>query len=72
MTRYAKSPDDRVSKAISEYFDMLTIHPDCDSEVIKKASRRLSIEWQDLKDDQTKEQGHINSVLKNTKDKILH
>ena len=72
MTRYAKLPDERVSKAVSEYLDMLTNHPDCESDVIKKASRRLSQEWQELMQRNCEVKSQCESTCESKERKILH
>jgi hypothetical protein len=45
MTRHRKSPQNSISKAIVEHFDLLAAHPDCQSTVIRDAARRLAKDW---------------------------
>ena len=45
MTRHSKSPQQSISQAIAEHLEMLAAHPDCDSNVILDAARRLACDW---------------------------
>ncbi len=54
MTRYARLPDTKLSQAISDHFEMLSNHPNCDSEILKKAGYRLASQWKEyLQDEDT-------------------
>jgi hypothetical protein len=72
MTRYAKSPDKRVSKAISQHLDMLSNHPDCDSDIIKKAGKRLAIQWQEQLQESKSNKDYSDPVYKEIKNRKLH
>ena len=47
MTRYARLPDEQIANAIAEHFEILGRHPDCDSEILKRAGERLSLQWRE-------------------------
>ena len=72
MTRYAKAPDNKVSEAISEHLQMLSNHPDCESDIIKKAGRRLSIQWQEQLQNNNKNKNYFDPVYGEIKNRKLH
>lgn len=45
MTRYVRLPDASVSQAIVEHLEMLEAHPNCDSEILRNAGKRLARQW---------------------------
>jgi len=47
MTRYARSPDPGVSRAIAGHLDKLASHAEGESEVLHKAGKRLAAQWRE-------------------------
>ncbi|MEM7027334.1 MAG: hypothetical protein AAF410_03800 [Pseudomonadota bacterium] len=47
MTRYARQPDRQISDAIATHLQLLSQHPECDSDILQKAGNRLSAQWKD-------------------------
>lgn len=45
MTRYARRPAPCVAHAIVEHLRMIAGHPDCNSELMRNAGRRLAMQW---------------------------
>lgn len=72
MTRYAKSPDAKVSKGISDHLQMLNSHPDCDSKILQKAGRRLAIQWQEILYDKDSKYSKNESLFPNQSQLIIH
>ncbi|MCG8379304.1 MAG: hypothetical protein MI865_07505 [Proteobacteria bacterium] len=71
MTRYAKLPDKEISNAICYHLEMLSRHPDCDSEIIQKTGSRLAKQWRDqLHNQNNKESGCKNTYLQHSQSNI--
>ncbi len=47
MTRYARAPCPRVSRAITEHLERLSNHADCGSGILRTAGRRLALQWRE-------------------------
>ena len=45
MTRQSQSPKAGLEQAIFDHLQMLSNHPDCNSEVLKNAGERVSLCW---------------------------
>ena len=48
MSRYANDPSTSIERAVSEHFDLLHKHPDCDSDILQDVGRRMSLQWQSI------------------------
>lgn len=47
MTRYARRPAPCVAQAIIEHLQMIAGHPECQSELVRNAGRRLALQWRE-------------------------
>lgn len=47
MTRYARRPAPCVARAIIEHLQLIAGHPECQSELVRNAGRRLALQWRE-------------------------
>ena len=48
MSHYAESPTEELRRAVSEHFDILHVHPECKSKLLRDVGQRLHRQWSAL------------------------
>ena len=50
ISQYVGSPRKEIAHAVSEHFELLHQHPDCQSKILKDVGKRLHLQWRGLTD----------------------
>ena len=50
MSQYVGSPRKEIAQAVSEHFELLHKHPECESKVLRDVGRSLHLQWRGLTD----------------------
>ena len=50
MSQYVGSPRKEIAHAVSEHFELLHQHPECESKVLRDVGRSLHLQWRGLTD----------------------
>ena len=45
MSQYVGSPRKEIARAVSEHFELLHQHPECESKVLQDVGRSLHLQW---------------------------
>jgi hypothetical protein len=53
MSQYVGSPRKEIAHAVSEHFELLHQHPECESKVLQDVGRSLHMQWRGLTDHTT-------------------
>jgi hypothetical protein len=53
MSQYVGSPRKEIAHAVSEHFELLHQHPECESKVLQDVGRSLHMQWRGLTDPTT-------------------
>ena len=63
MSEYVGSPRKEVAHAVSEHFELLHQHPECESKVLRDVGKSRHMQWRGLTDQTMLELRHNNSRL---------
>ena len=50
MSQYVGSPRKEIAHAVSDHFELLHQHPECESKVLRDAGKSLHLQWRGLTD----------------------
>ena len=50
MSQYAGSPRKEIAHAVSEHFELLHQHPECESKILRDVGKSLHLQWRGLTD----------------------
>ena len=50
MSQYVGSPRKEIAHAVSEHFELLHQHPECESKVLRDVGKNLHLQWRGLTD----------------------
>ena len=50
ISQYVGSPRKEIAHAVSEHFELLHQHPECESKVLRDVGRSLHLQWRGLTD----------------------
>ena len=50
MSQYVGSPRKEIAHAVSEHFELLHQHPECESKVLRDVGKSLHMQWRGLTD----------------------
>ena len=50
MSQYVGSPRKEIAHAVSEHFEILHQHPECESKVLRDVGQSLQLQWRGLTD----------------------
>jgi len=63
MSQYVGSPRKDIAHAVSEHFELLHQHPECESKVLRDIGKSLHMQWRGLTDRTIAELGRNNVRL---------
>ena len=50
MSQYVGSPRKEIAHAVSEHFELLHQHPECESKILRDVGKSLHMQWRGLTD----------------------
>ena len=63
MSQYVGSPRKEIAHAVSEHFELLHQHPECESKILRDVGKSLHMQWRGLTDRPLTDRGRNNVRL---------